>query len=170
MSLGFNQLRRPYYTNLPGAVGASVVRRSPTRRTPPTPRPPEMAPLRKEPPMPVVQKPPMPVVQKPPTPVVQKPPMPVVVPDQLAALFEETQCVYATAQVALTDEEGAVAASEGERLVLVYPMRTDAGTGRVRMRLKTVHPTTGALKHTWVGVYDPDADTPHLVTDFSLLP
>ena len=155
MSLGFNQLRRPYYTNLPGAVGANVVRRSPTRRAqPPAPRPVVSLPEKKAAPVKMVAATP--------------PPPPSTT--SLATLFEETQWVYATAQVALTNDADETVASEGDRVVLVYPMRTDASTGRVSMRLKTVHPTTGALAHTWVSVYDPDAETPHLVTGFSLLP
>ena len=84
---------------------------------------------------------------------------------------EAAQWVYADAAVALedldTEEEVAPA---GARVLLVYPMQTDANSGLVRMRLKAAHPITGQLRHHWVAVYDPErADAPHRVTRFSVV-
>jgi hypothetical protein len=178
MSLGFNSIRRPHFTNLPGAVGANVVRRSPTRRASapalpmappkaPTPRP--APPTPRPAPSPAKSAPPAESVAKAQT-IAPPPPMQTLRED-MAALYEESQWVYATARHGLEDEEtGEALACAGERVMLVYPMRTDATTGRVSMRLKAVHPTTGALRHAWVAVYDPDAeDDAHRVNQFSLL-
>lgn len=60
-----------------------------------------------------------------------------------------------------------VVARTGERVMLVYPMRSDSNTGRVTMRAKTVDAVTGQLSYTWVLVYDPESGT-RAVTDFAL--
>ena len=60
-----------------------------------------------------------------------------------------------------------VVARQGERVMLVYPMRSDPNTGRVTMRAKTVDAVTGQLSYAWVLVYDPEAGS-RAVTDFSL--
>jgi hypothetical protein len=61
-------------------------------------------------------------------------------------------------------------AARGDRLLLVYPQRHDKQTGRVSMRLKTVHPVTAQLRYVWVDVYAGVDEDRRLVTDFSLRP
>ena len=87
------------------------------------------------------------------------------------AAHDAAQWVYADATVALKDlDTDAEVAPAGARVLLVYPMRTDADSGLVRMRLKVAHPVTGQLAHHWVAVYDPErTEAPHCATRFSLM-
>ena len=80
---------------------------------------------------------------------------------------EEGHWVYATTKAILLADEGGAegeCAAENNRVVLVYPMRSDPESGRIAMRHKTVHEHTGQFKYTWVVVYDPDASVPHRVS------
>lgn len=159
MSLGFNPNRPMRTTNLPGAVGNSVVSlpprlRAPARRTSPMKSANLVA--RVEPSL---------------------PPQPMI-PEQLGqeessfmrGVHEEAQWVYADCLRPLQDAStGDEVAPEGSRVMLVYPMHTDEVTGRVRMRLKTVHAGTGQLSYRWVKVYDPEQEHSRPVGNFSLV-
>lgn len=81
------------------------------------------------------------------------------------------QWVFATAVRDMTDHSDPerVIAKAASRVMLVYPMQTDAATGCVIMRAKTVDPTTGQLSYAWVKVYDPDAGE-RIANDFSFAP
>ena len=145
MSLGFNPNRKHRSSTLPGAIAAMGVL--------PRTRP---AAVRRTSPVKLVVPAPVPV------PV----PVPVAAPPPL----ETSHWVYATAVVPLIDRLTSEALCEaGARVLLVYPMESDAETGRVRMRLKHAHPRTGQLAQAWVDVYDPDADV-RTVTDFAMVP
>lgn len=185
MSLGFNPQRHPRVTNLPGAVGANVLSLPSSRRR--VALLPSRAATRAAPPVaagaraPSTTAPPSSataLLPRPPTPPKAHHTIAIVEPkrDEEAARLvheahEAAQWVYADAAVALqdldTEEEVAPA---GARVLLVYPMQTDANSGLVRMRLKAAHPITGQLRHHWVAVYDPEcADAPHRVTRFSVV-
>jgi hypothetical protein len=85
-------------------------------------------------------------------------------------VHEESQWVYADCLRPLQDAStGDEVAPEGSRVMLVYPMLTDEVTGRVRMRLKTVHAGTGQLSYRWVKVYDPEQEHSRPVGNFSLV-
>jgi len=188
MSLGFNQNRKHRTSTLPGTVNATAVRETrrstttaaasvlfpttqsstvPRRRSPamailgskrPTTTLPTLAPQAVPPAPPPTLAPPAP-----PTPVrVERPP---------ETVSEEVHVVYAsvTERGLVAVEGGDVVASRGERVVLVYPMRSEGDDGVVSMRRKSVHPVTGQLSYDWVRVYDPNSETRY-VTDFSLLP
>ena len=60
-------------------------------------------------------------------------------------------------------------AQDGDRVMLVYPMRDDIKTGMVCMRLKEICKITGRLQYKSVCIYDPIADE-RFVTDFSHTP
>ena len=65
-------------------------------------------------------------------------------------MYNEMQWVYGTVAHELREcETDAAIAAPGERVLLVYPMRTDDATGRVDMRVKTAHPVTGQLQMRW---------------------
>ena len=163
MSLGFNPNRPIRTTNLPGAVGNSVVSMASQRR-----RVSPGAARRAAPAAPNVRVVvPTPEPQKL-APVPQKPAP--VEEDGLRSVFEEAQWVYADAREPLVAEgDGEEVAPAGGRVMLVYPMKTDEVTGRVTMRLKRVHALTGQLSYCWVVVYDPEREG-RPVTNFSLLP
>ena len=172
MSLGFNPNRPIRTTNLPGAVGNSVVSMASQRRRV---SPGAATPRRAAPAAPsvrvLVQTPepqkPAPVPQQP-APVPQQPAP--AAEDGLRSVFEEAQWVYADARESLVAEgDGEEVAPAGGRVMLVYPMKTDEVTGRVTMRLKRVHALTGQLSYCWVVVYDPEREG-RPVTNFSLLP
>ena len=156
MSLGFNQLHPLKTTNLPGAVGANIVRRrspGPSAKTVLAVRPS------------VARRPVAKAADPPPVSSAARPHVPD--PDEkLARLYEETQVVYATAREALVDADGAEVATPGARVVLVYPME-ESHTGEVRMRLKRAHPVSGQISLHWVQVHDGLRPS---VRDFSLLP
>lgn len=75
-------------------------------------------------------------------------------------IFDASQWIFGTVSSAqlLDEDTGACVAKTGDRILLVYPMRSDETTGRVTMRMKRVDPHTGALSYARVLVYDPDAD------------
>lgn len=81
---------------------------------------------------------------------------------------ESSHWVYGTVYGPLLDEHGTTCATPGERVVLVYPMKSDSASGVVRMRLKSVHSRTAQLSLTWVTVYDPERDDPYVVRDYTL--
>ena len=157
MSLGFNMQRPLRSTNLPGSVGNGFVTRRPnatqTQRTPPllnATRAASADPPRRVSPPSVA------------TPVV--PPAPPVSP-------EETHWVYGTALCDVHEEGGGpLVASQGTRLLLVYPQRHDESTGRVCMRVKTADAATGQLSYAWVEVFSGNETDIRRVGDFSLVP
>ena len=77
--------------------------------------------------------------------------------------------VWGTAEYDLMCGEERVA-TKGDRVLLAYPQRHDKQTGRVSMRLKTVHPVTAQLRYVWVDVYAGVDEDRRLVTNFSLRP
>lgn len=154
MSLGFNHNRKHRSSTLPGTVNPQLIRE---RRPPATTA--AAVVRRKSPPTP-----PTPV----PTKTSQPPPPPP--PAPVSSRDDEIHTVYATVAVALLSEsDGSVVASVGDRVVLVYPMASDAEDGRITMKLKSVHPNTGQLSYNTVTVYDPNTETRY-ATKFSLIP
>lgn len=150
MSLGLNVHRPHRFTNLPGSTGVATiprdtgrmrsVLRSVPKQIPPTPPP-------------SVERRPQEVAKK------------TMIPEDI---YSETQWVYATAAHALVDSNTKEeVASAGAKVLLVYPMTPDE-SGKVTMRMKSVHPTTGQLRMNNVYVYDPDSDL-RLVKDFTLV-
>ena len=78
--------------------------------------------------------------------------------------------VYATVAVdrlVEVDGDASPLATRGERVLLVYPMRTRGEEELITMRLKRCNPRNGQLSYHWVVVYDNETAS---VTDFSLLP
>jgi hypothetical protein len=165
MSLGFNQFRPPRTANLPGIAGGNFAaprRRRPTARSP--------------------------VVETPSGPRLVKPDLPEPPAKPLPARLERTEAsaakahagghgedhhwVWATAEVDVVAAADAsrVLARKGERVLLVYPMRSLDAAGRVGMGMKTCNPTTGQLGVEEAVVFDPEADVPRCVSNFSLLP
>ena len=158
MSLGYNSLPPRRTSTLPGSVGASAVYRRPRVARAKTASPPVRSPVAPARPTPAPALPPTSSPAPPPAP----PP---------AALDDGApHWIYATAAHALVDEDtGDEVAAAGARLLLVYPMESDAETGRVRMRLKTADPVTGQLAYAWVCVCDPEAGV-RGVTEFAMVP
>lgn len=164
MSLGFNPNRRVRMTNLPGAVGGSILPMSTMRRRVPSPAAP--------PPTPRTTT----VVV---TPAVRRVHIRAddnaeevrpVDKDIAKQLYEEMQWAYADVAVPLLDADtDAVVEDSGERVLVVYPMQTHPDTGRVRMRMKSVNDVTGQVSMRWVIVYDPETETRYL-TRFSCMP
>ena len=153
MSLGFNSLRKPRVTNLPGAVGANIIVQR--RASPP-----------RKPRIPFAEPPPIKPKE---TRAVPRVPPQLAAPRKEDSPLDDAHWTYATARAPLCNDEGEQVVDEESRVLLVYPMNADPETGRVRMRLKSAHAVTGQLSYTWVCVYDPDV-AKYLVTDFSLLP
>ena len=93
-------------------------------------------------------------------------------------LYDEMQWVYATARAPLVDTEtGERVAEEGSRILLVYPMQSDADTGRVTMRLKRIDAATGGISLHPIVIYsgDDEMDTrdgsvTRAVDSFSFVP
>lgn len=77
---------------------------------------------------------------------------------------DDEHWVYGTV---LVDEIGG--AKNGDRVLMVYPMRDDESTETVQMRMKTAHGQTGQLSYTWVTVYDA-TDRTRTIGNFSLTP
>jgi len=148
MSLGFNQNRKHRTSTLPGTVNATAVRE--TRRSTTTAAASVLFPTTQSSTVPRRRSPAMAILE---------------------TVSEEVHVVYAsvTERGLVAVEGGDVVASRGERVVLVYPMRSEGDDGVVSMRRKSVHPVTGQLSYDWVRVYDPNSETRY-VTDFSLLP
>ena len=190
MSLGWNTHRNPRITNLPGAVGGSIIPvqnlgrkrvASPRARVPASIRsdaPSGIGPTRAS-----VMSAASSSSARGATPVATPDPVEdhhakatasSLPPQLLQAAMEETQWVYADVDGdtgPLVDAEtGQVLHAEapaGARVLLVYPMQPMSGSGGVRMRLKSVHPVTGQLAVRWVIVYDTDTDKRY-VSNFSL--
>ena len=154
MSLGYNSLPPRRTSTLPGSVGANAVYRRPRVARAKVASPPVRSPVA-----------PPPVTRPAP------PPPPLPAPSPPTALDDGApHWIYATAAHALVDEDtGDEVAAAGARLLLVYPMESDAETGRVRMRLKTADPVTGQLAYAWVCVCDPEAGV-RGVTEFAMVP
>lgn len=168
MSLGFNHLQKKRMTNLPGAVGNNIIvnrrsapaRVSPVRETPRVPaRETTLAPVRDTPLAPAATR-----AKAMADDTARKPAVPEPKRDD-----DEQHWTYATAVAPLLTEAGEQVAAADDRVLLVYPMRSDPDTGAVLMRLKSVHATTGRLSYEWVVVHDPDASE-RLVADFSFIP
>ena len=86
------------------------------------------------------------------------------------AVYHQLQFVYATCACECVDlETQDPIAAKGDRVMLVYPQRSDPDTGRIDMKLKRAHPVTGQLSFSWVTVYDPMIDEAHRMRDFSLI-
>lgn len=161
MSLGWNSQRKPQQTNLPGAVGNSVMVQSRSTRPAPRRRPQSAIPSSST----SLGSSSLRIPPKPHTPKTQ-----LISPLQSTHNEEEdVHWVYGTTLEALTDTDGKTVAAKDERILLVYPMRSDSVTGIVSMRRKTAHPNTGQLKYEWVPVYVPDEDR-NLVSNFSVVP
>lgn len=67
------------------------------------------------------------------------------------------------------DQDSEPVATAGERVMLVYPMRTDSSTGTVHMRLKRCDPVTATLTYTWVCVCSGENHEVRSVGNFSLV-
>lgn len=79
--------------------------------------------------------------------------------------------LYGTTVNALKDvDDGSIVADAGDRVLFVYPMRSDEESGAVTMRLKKVHPVSARLTYHWVEVYSGPAEGMHHVRDFSFVP
>ena len=157
MSLGFNHNRKYRSSTLPGSVNMLLVRERPALR-------------RKSP----LAAPTTVVTPVSTTLVAPAAPRAVVAPPTAARPSartpDETHTVYATAAAPLVSAvDGSVAAQQGERVLLVYPMASNVEDGRITMNLKSVHPATAQLSYTPVTVYDPNTETRY-ATDFSLTP
>lgn len=158
MSLGFNTMRAPRYTNLPGAVGGSVIVSSfpssgrqirPSKYL-------NMTPMKKKPSIP--------------TPDVTPATAPVVkIETPSPQEFEQYHGVYATARSNLVDpESGEEVVTDTTRVYMVYPMKVDSNE-KVIMRTKKVNCTSGQLSYHWVIIYDPTKEERYL-SDFSIVP
>lgn len=150
-SLGFNPMRQPRMTNLPGAVGASVVVATPRRRRSPSARTP---------------KPDLPAPAPRPIPTVVPPTAP---HDKLPSRQDDIHTAYATVDGTLCEAEtGREIATEGARVCVTYPMKPGSGE-KVLMRIKSIDPGTAQMSYRWAVVYDPATDT-HSLGEFSLFP
>jgi hypothetical protein len=164
MSLGYNMLQRRNYTDMAGGVGGSVLP-MPRRRMTTTMSSATRAAAASRAAAAAAVAPPSSLraaftelKASAPPPLAEKK---VVVEEEVTrALHEEMQWVFADVlQAPLLDADTlAPVATAGARGLFVYPMRTDAASGRVRMRMKTVDPDTGQLDMRWVVVYDPETD------------
>ena len=178
MSLGYKPGRPHKMTNLPGNVGASIVRNSatstvPRKRAPSSTTagvPPTRAELRDA-------KVPSADVAVSDTCSVQDEELAQQVehmrkardrPLQVAVAEEDDHWFFATCAKPLTTVEGAEATRAGDRVLLVYPMQR-VGPSKVSIRMKSIDPVTAALSYSWVVVYD-DEDDVYLLTDCSFHP
>ena len=139
MSLGFNPNRRHRVTTLPGGVSTK----------------------------PVIPAALLPVPIRAPPPASVKP-----IPNKkntspgLTVSLSSPPWVYGIAQQELKDEDsGTIVASQGDKVMLVYPMTED--NDRILMQMKCIHPVTAQLSYAKVVVYDGNSET-RAVTDFSL--
>ena len=160
MSLGFNNnVRQPRISNLGGAVSGNTLLLAPARRR-------RSNAVRS--PQPALGSPSVPV--RPLTSSAQSLATPVLPAPIGKVDHDHYHWVYATALGPVIDahtEE--VVADAGARVMLVYPMESDASTGKVRMQMRSSHATTGQLTERWVVVHDPDADG-RVMADFSVVP
>ena len=77
--------------------------------------------------------------------------------------------VYGTALSHLSDaNSGEECCSKGARVCLVYPM-VKSNSEKIIMKLKLANATTGQIRYQWVDVYDPVTEE-RFVGDFSFLP
>ena len=75
--------------------------------------------------------------------------------------------VFATACFDLKRSTGETIAKRGERVMLVYPMRS-SNKFEVEMRIKQAKATTGQLSYSWVVIFD-EGDGKRFVKDFSVI-
>ena len=160
------QLSRRRYTDLPGAVGASVIVRAPrvTRHSPKR----SAASKANAPPTPSAPAPAAaPAAAPVATPVAAPAAAPAAAPVAAPVAQEETHWMYAYAKADLTDcTTGSKVLAAKAKGVFVFPMVPD-DRDTVYMRLKTVHPTTGQLAYHWVVVYNGET-AEHTVEGFCL--
>jgi hypothetical protein len=151
MSLGFNTMRNPRMTNLPGSVGGSIIVAIPQRRTKAVR---STNSIRSNKTLPFPQRDET-------TDVGKKKVIPV----------DETQHhgVYATVNTNLLEVSSLDEIfQDNARVYMVYPMRTEANE-KVSMRVKIVNSVTGQLSYKWVIAFDPSTDE-RFLRDFSLIP
>ena len=94
-------------------------------------------------------------------PEVQKPvPPPVIRSPSISNHETPVYWIYGIADATITsvDDVDRVLAKAGDRVMLVYPMRTDPRNGCIHMQLQSVHSVTGQLSLDWVEVYNPDTE------------
>lgn len=159
MSLGFNTMRAPRMTNLPGAVGANVIVSMGSARRPARPR--GTSTVSK------VQV----LRQSSPTEsrsdVRSSPDASVVHED--ADVVDDRHFVFASVRHGLLDAESDEEVHpDGTRVCMVYPMRKESNE-KVSMRVKNTNKTTGQLSYKWVTVFDPTSEERFLV-NFSSIP
>ena len=183
MSLGFNNMmRNPRMTNLPGAVGANIIVMPNTRRGTKPPAVTMTVPLRRD----KVEstKPPagaMTVPLRRDKVESTKPPAGARTVPLRRDKVESTKVslppppshahhgVYATVHRGLIEATSSQRVGEdGDRVFMVYPMRTEANE-KISMRLKKVNSVTGQLSYNWVIVFDPSSDE-RFLKDFALIP
>ena len=164
MSLGYNTQKPLRTTNLPGSVGNThIVRRNPPpRSTQSLPRLPPRA----------ERKPVAAWAEKRGAASTPSGETARVVGGSGPTEENDAHWVYGTAVRDLLEEgvDDGIVATKGERVLLLYPQRHDADTGRVLMRAKIAHSKTGQLRHAWVEVYAGVDDDTRNVDDFSLVP
>ena len=163
MSLGFNPNRRHRSTNLPGAVNITVVRAPPSARSARIPL--EYVSKRRS----SVEQTAQPAIAQSTTPTRTASPRPTLNEDET-----DEHWMYASLTRPIVPRNDADTVPEAlqtapMRVLVVYPMETDAVDGRVSVRVKYAHPVTGQLAYVWVVAYDPNTETRYL-TDFSVLP
>jgi hypothetical protein len=150
MSLGFNTMRNPRTTNLPGGVNGSVIFSMPRTVKSPRGNPPVKKPLEnKSLPSPLNKA-------------------VVAVAENTTETDESQHSVYATVKDRLLDVTGENVFEDKARVLMVYPMRKETNEN-VSMRVKMVNEITGQLSYKWVVVFDPSTDE-RFLTDFSLIP
>lgn len=166
MSLGFNTMRAPRVTNLPGSVGASIIMRNPQQR--PRSKRVDLSETRLANRVMKQVDPSMPRLDG-------NRSVPLKETRYESAVVENDECattehaVWATVSSTLvevgTEDE---IATDQTRVYMVYPMRKETDE-RVSMRVKTVNSVTGQLYYTWVIVFDPVTDE-RFLHSFSLTP
>lgn len=179
MSLGYKPGRPHKMTNLPGNVGASIVRNSTSKSAAPRKRAPSSAtadPTREE-----LRDARLPTSDV----VVAMSDTGSVKDEELAQQVEHMRKLrdrqmnatvtgendhwfFATCTKPLASVDGTEATRAGDRVLLVYPMQR-LGPSKVSIRMKSIDPLTAALSYTWVIVYD-DEDDNYLLSDCSFLP
>lgn len=151
MSLGFNFMRQPRTTNLPGAVGSNVIVASR--------KPVSLARSLNSVTSGVVKAATRNSSSKTSPPRATIPKRDDDVPHGVYATVRGDLCDAATEEVVCND---------GTRVYMVYPMKMEGD--KVVMRLKSAHPDTGQLTYRWVVVYDPASNMERHLHRFSLIP
>ena len=169
MSLGYNTMRQPRRTQLPGTVGASVVR-SPftangyTTRQQAQSGTPTVSTIssflakekQKETLATNVTTTACSIAKK--------------IENEFDPTINVYHSVFATVKTCLKEvDTNKNLAVNGERVLMVYPMRSNESDGTIHMRLKTVHPCSGQLMYNWAIVYNPINQDRSLI-EFSLTP